>query len=224
LVVAAVFAALLLLIGYVGGLALDALGLISFNNDAPLWVAALVGGVALGIGLLLGRNVYRLTPQTHELYTEHLRDALADLRRLSAGELPDFTLRDYVENGLFQPAHRLLTTRGRDRGDVRFSILHPDENEPPREFTMSAEGSPYPAYGHSMEGRQAFRISIDESFSGWAFRTGRTQMSNDLKNDERWTPHPSARKGREYESIVLSRAAEKCTSFGKRKVHQRAAR
>jgi len=202
LLVAVVFTVLLWATVYIGGRVLDAIGLISFDNAVPIWVAALAGGVALVIGLLLGRNIYRHTPQTHELYTEHLRDALGDLRRLASGGLPGFSLRDYIENGLFQPAHRLLTTRGRDRGDVRFSILHPDAKDPPQEFTMSDDEEVYPAYGHSMDARNAFRIGIDDSFSAHAYRTGRTHVSNNLRNDERWKPHPSARGGREYESIV----------------------
>jgi GAF domain-containing protein len=202
LLLAPIIAALVWLIGYLGGLALDALGLVSFDNTVPLWVAAIGAGAALLLGLFLGRRTYTFTSQTNELYTEHLRDALRDLRRLTAGELPDFQIRDYVESGLFQPAHRLLTTRGRDRGDVRFSILHPDENDGSTLRMCGDKEGPYPALGHSMEGRQEFSIGIDGSFSGLTYRTGKPQYSNKLSEDDRWEPHPMAKKGREYESII----------------------
>lgn len=198
--VALVAAALLWVLGYVAGRLLDAIGLIDFTNVVPIWLAALGGGVMLLVGLLLGRRAAGRRPETRQLYTEHLRDALEDLRRLTAGELPSFQIRDYVENGLFQPAFRLLT-RGRDRGDVRFSILHPDDDDP-AVLTMQGSEGLYPALGHSMEARQEFRIPIDDSFSGLTYRTGRLHDSNRLSEDERWRPHPRARPGREYESIV----------------------
>jgi hypothetical protein len=170
LLIAVVFAALLWVLGQVGGRLVDALGLIDFRNSVPIWAAALVGGMLLALGTLLGRRRYLLAPQAHELYTQHLRDALADLRKLTAGELPDFSLRDYIENGLFQPAHKLLTTRGRNRGEVRFSILHPDPDDR-KDFVMSEKNTLYPALGHSMEGRQALQ-------DGDRRLTGRTRLSN----------------------------------------------
>jgi putative methionine-R-sulfoxide reductase with GAF domain len=189
-------AALFLLIAWLVGRLLDSLGVIEWRNEVPLWLAALLAGLSLAAGILLARWTHAAIPQAHELYAEHLRDALADLRRLVAGEMPDFSLRDYIENGLFQPAH------GRDRGEVRFSVLHPSDADPDV-FVMSDEDvGLYPALGHSMEGRHAFSIRIDDSFSGLAFRTGKTQVSNDLTSDDRWKPHVRARPGREYEAMV----------------------
>ena len=201
LVVGLVTAALIAALAYGARKGLDAIGVAEPGGDVPIWIAAIAGGVALIAGLWIGRRVSLLAPQSFELYAEHLRDALTDLRRLAAGELANFSLRDYAEAGIFQPAHRLLTTRGRKRGDVRFSVLHRDPDEPDT-FTMSRSDDMYPAFGHSMEARQEFRMKIDESFAGIAFRTGRPQVSNDLKQDDRWKPHPKARRGREYESII----------------------
>jgi hypothetical protein len=201
LIVGLVGAALFFIGIYLTGRLLDLIGILNWRNQISVWLAALIAGLALSAGLFLGRRALVSSPQTYELYAEHLRDALADLRRLSDGELANFSLRDYAENGLFEPAYRLLTTRGRERGDVRFSVLHPSPDDPDT-FVMSHGGQLAPALGHSMEGRQEFRLAIDDSFAGLAYRTRRVQMSNDLPNDERWHPHIRARPGREYESMV----------------------
>jgi GAF domain-containing protein len=183
------------------GRGLDALGLIDFGNDVPLWLAALAIVFALLAGIFVGRRSYTSAPQTYELYAEHLRDALADLRRVKEDELETFSLRDYVENGIFQGAHRLLTTHGRARGDVRFSILHPSKDDPDV-FVMSEDGVLFPALGHSIEARQEFSIRIDDSFVGQAYRSAKTAVSNDVQHDSRWKAHPRARPGREYGSLV----------------------
>jgi hypothetical protein len=48
----------------------------------------------------------------YDTYVEHVRDALSDLRKAILGELPGFSLRDFVEVGIFQPAHLLLARSG----------------------------------------------------------------------------------------------------------------
>jgi hypothetical protein len=42
----------------------------------------------------------------YETYAEHLRDALRDLRRVVANELPSFSTRDFIEAGIFEPRTR----------------------------------------------------------------------------------------------------------------------
>jgi GAF domain len=201
LVVGLVLAGILYVLSYGLGRGLDALGLIDFGNEAPLWLTALAVAFALLIGGLFGRRSYTSAPQAYELYAEHLRDALADLRRFKDDELENFSLRDYVENGIFQGAHRLLTTHGRPRGDVRFSILHPRDDDA-ETFVMSTEDELFPALGHSLEARKEFTIPIDESFVGLAYRSGKVHVSSDVQNDVRWKAHPRARPGREYASLV----------------------
>jgi hypothetical protein len=196
---------------YGGGRGLQALGLIDFRSTVPVWIAALVGGVTLGAGLWLGarkgsrsdllrERISDLEGQAEELgsyaaYAEHLRDALADLRKLLAGEMPAFSARDFVEVGLFVPAQRFLT-RSQARGEVRFSVLHQDGSD----FVMAGELGLHPALGHSLEGRQQFRMPITESFSMHAFQRGKVFASGRLSDDGRFTPNPKA--ARPYESIV----------------------
>ena len=196
---------------YAAGALLAVADLVDFDSSVPVWLAAVVAGLALALGLLLGAHkgakVDVLTERisdlevaaeelaTYQTYAEHLRDALADLRKALAGELPDFSLRDFVEDGLFDPAQRLLV-RSHDRGEIRFSILHKDGDD----FVMAGADDPYPALGHSLEKRQQFRIPAVESFSLHAYQHGKVFASGKLSEDDRFTPHPKAT--RPYESIV----------------------
>ena len=196
---------------YGGGKALAALDIIDFKSAVSVWLTALIAGAMLALGLFLGARkgagVQRLEDQisnlqdradelgAYEIYGEHLRDALADLRKALSGELPAFSLRDFIEGGLFVPAQRFLD-RARPRGEIRLSILHPDGDD----FVMTGPGGLHPAFGHSLEGRQRFRMPIDESFSMHAFHRGKVFASGKLSDDERFTPHHRAQ--RPYESIV----------------------
>jgi hypothetical protein len=119
------------------------------------WVAAVVAsatflaGVALGTAMSavderekLDAKIRELESRTGELgayetYAEHLRDALQELRQVVARELPSFSTRDFIETGIFEPAHALLQRDHRDeaRGDVRFSILRPRGDD----FVMADE-------------------------------------------------------------------------------------
>ena len=65
---------------------------------------------------------------------------------------------------------------------------------------MGVEEGLFPALGHTPEGRGKFRMPIDESFSGLAFRQRKVFASGKLSEDERFKPHPKAK--RPYESIV----------------------
>ena len=196
---------------------LELVNVVDFNGSLPIWVASLIGGSALGLGLLLGRGttrrlqdrvgslnaeVDRLQARTSELgayetYSEHVRDAIADLRRVISGDLPSFSVRDFIEKGLFEPAQRLLIREG-TRGDVRFSVQHVDGEY----FVMGDEGGTFAALGHSLEARQKFRLPVAGSFAELPLRKGRVYASGNLSKDDRFTRHPRARPGREYESIV----------------------
>ena len=117
--------------------------------------------------------------------------------------------RDFIEVGIFEPAHRLLRRDhlGADRGDLRFSILVADGED----FVMADDSGLLPAHGHRSESRQKFRLPIKDSFAGVAFNSGRVQSSNDLHTDQRFMPHPKASSSREYQSMVsvpLWRAGE----------------
>jgi hypothetical protein len=184
---------------YVGRLLLGLLGLVEATASVPLWVAAvLLGLVGAGSLALAGRLGARTQDvEAYDTYAEHIRDALSDLRRVVGGELPGFSLRDFAENGLFQPAQRLLGRNGR-RGDLRFSVLHPSGDQ----FVMANDRTLFPALGHSLEGRQAFQLPMAGSFSSLAYQHGRVFASNHLTADDRYEPHPQARPGRGYESII----------------------
>jgi hypothetical protein len=110
------------------------------DDRLQAWIAALIASATLLVGLILGTaidtaddhdaldaKISELESRTGELgayetFAEHLRDALRDLRQVLAKELPNFSTRDFVETGVFAPAHALLQHdhRNRTRGDVRF--------------------------------------------------------------------------------------------------------
>jgi hypothetical protein len=131
--------------------------------------------------------------QTAERYAEHVSDALDTLEKILTGRLSAVALGDFVNEGLLEPAHALLMQTG-DRGDVRFSILKPDEDE--KEFKMPV------AHGHDMDSRRRFGLKIPGSFAGLAYSSGEVKWSNNLEDDNRFEPHPHARPGRAYNSIV----------------------
>lgn len=185
------------------------------QTRVKLWVAAvaLIGGLLIGALIVrptraagtadtqelddLRRRATELRP--YDTYVEHVRDALGDLRKAIRGELPSFSLRDFIEAGIFAPAH-LLLTRDHARGDVRFSILHPDaEGE---NFVMANDKGLFPAFGHRVESRQKFQLPIAGSFSQLAFGRNRICWSGALSEDDRFEPHELAGEGRAYESIV----------------------
>jgi GAF domain-containing protein len=188
------------------------------DDRLQAWIATLIASAALLVGLILGTaidtadeqealgaKISELESRTGELgayetYAEHLRDALRDLRQVLARELPNFSTRDFVETGVFAPAHALLQHdhRNRTRGDVRFSILRQEGND----FVMTDGDELAPALGHQAESRQRFRLPIRGSFAGIALDHARVQWSNDLDRDTRFHPHPKASPERGYRSIV----------------------
>jgi hypothetical protein len=191
------------------------------DEKIPVWVAVLSGGVGICAGIIRGASGDRqpvgeeavkklsvLEAQVailgaYDTYAVHVRDALGDLRKVLAEELPSFSLRDFIETGIFEPAHVLLQGDhgGVSRGDVRFSILHPSEDNS-EDFVMAEADDLFPAHGHRAESREKFRLPIKGSFAGVAFQSGKVQASNRLSGDDRYSRHPRADADRKYESMV----------------------
>jgi hypothetical protein len=171
------------------------------SDHVPVWVAVLAGGLGLIGGIIAGAygEGTRSFPDTYAL---HVRDALADLRRVFAAELEHFSLRDFIETGIFEPAHLLLQRNpaGDSRGDIRFSVLHPDASG--KDFVMADESGLFPAHGHRAESRDRFSLPIQGSFAGIAYQSGKVQASNHRSADDRFSRHPRSASDREYESMV----------------------
>lgn len=164
-----------------------------FDAAVPLWVLA---GTVLFLApsaFAIGRVFGRAAPENLELYfAEHIREALETLQKALAGEIPGVTFRGWIERGVLHPARHWLAQRPGE--DVRLMIIEPDDAE--KEFRLEHEA------GHSVEAREKFRLEIAGSFAGFAYASGNTQWSNDVSSDSRWSPHPHARPGREYGSLV----------------------
>ena len=192
------------------------------HSHVPVWalLAALAVGLVAGAGLVhilsqedrsaldelaeLQKEAAELQP--YPTYANHLRDALDLLRKVAMGELPSFSLRDFVEAGVFQPAHVLLT-KGATRGDVRFSILHVDGDK----FYMSKGGELLPALGHRPQSRgrrsacrsrarsRSSRMSETKSsgrgISLMTIGSSGTITQRLVESTSRWCPYPSWYKG-----------------------------
>jgi hypothetical protein len=102
--------AIALLVTVVATIAATPIVALLTQDKLRAWTAALIAAAALLVGLLLGatvraagdsegldKKIRELESRTGELgayetYAEHLRDALRDLRRVVANELPSFRL------------------------------------------------------------------------------------------------------------------------------------
>ena len=156
------------------------------------WIAIAVGLLVLATFYRLGAaSVRRTLPVDVDQYVEHVTDAIETMQKVASGTIPPIEVREFVQEGVFEPAHTILSQRG--RGDVRFSVLEPVEDT----FKSMAH-----ALGHSVESRRAFTLKIIGSFAGLTYADGVARYSNDTGNDDRFTPHPQARPGREYASII----------------------
>jgi GAF domain-containing protein len=135
-------------------------------------------------------SVRRALPVDVDRYVEHVTDAIETMQKVASGTIPSIAAREFVQEGIFEPAHTILSQRG--RGDVRLSVLDPVGDI----FEMAL------ALGHSVESRRVFELKINGSFAGMTYGDGVARYSNDTANDDRFTPHPEARPGREYASII----------------------
>ena len=168
-----------------------------------VWLEIVAGVALLVAGVIIGwkRAPVGVDPNA-ERYAEQASGALGTLQKVMLGTIAPVSIRDFVQEGLFEPAHAILAND--IRGDVRFSVLVPDGEE----FVMRH------ALGHDVESRREFRLQIHKSFAGLAFNEREIKWSDDTKSDSRFTPHPKARPGREYESIVAAPLWEGNDVFG----------
>jgi GAF domain-containing protein len=123
-------------------------------------------------------------------YADHVTNMLYAFQRVREGMLGDITVREWIEDGILEPARDLLKTRQTE--DVRLSILMPDGDELVMLF----------AAGHTLESKKNFRLKLDESYSYWAFKKDTIYWSGDLATDQNFTRHPKATPEREYNSII----------------------
>lgn len=181
--IAAVFVAALFAVG--GGL----VGIL--DAPVPLWVVLLLAVCA--VGAFLAGRIVRTRENLEALYVDHLREVLDTLQMVVAGEIPEVTARDFIEQGILAPARQWLAV-GKDE-DVRLSILAPDPRDP-RLFSMVF------AAGHTLGARKQFQLPIQQSFAGFAYVSGEMKWTNDVESDSRWKRHPHAREDREYGSLA----------------------
>jgi hypothetical protein len=172
----------------------------------PTWLIAVALGVALAViaiqGLRLrarGGHVAGMTNIAFQIdteraitaaYAEHLREILYTFQRVLSDQIPGVTVREWIEDGILEPARDLIRSRQID--DVRLSILMPEGED----FVMGF------AAGHTLDSKRNFRLPIDESFSKWSYRNDLIVWSGDLVNDDRFTRHPKASPNRDYNSII----------------------
>lgn len=160
------------------------------NTKVPLWLVALAAGLAIIATMLLTGRANAGKARLYAYYAEHLRECLETFQKVLAGAIPGVNVADYIERGVLGPARQWLARR-RDE-DVRLSIIVPAGES----FKMLFEA------GHSLEARENFHLPLEGSFAGRAFVSGKTEWSNDVEKDSRWSRHPQARAHRRYGSLV----------------------
>jgi hypothetical protein len=179
---------------------------LSDELSIPMWLAAVAAGGVASLVLIQGlrlrerggdvegiANVAFEIEQARAItqaYSEHLMEILYAFRRVINGDIPGVTVKEWVEDGILEPARDLI--RARHAEDIRLSILVPDGDD----FVMAF------AAGHTLDSKRNFRLAIDESFSKWAYRNDLIVWSGDLHNDDRFTPHSRATPARDYNSII----------------------
>lgn len=176
-------------------IALGALNAAEVLSTMPLaaWIGVALVAPLIALAYRRGRaSAAASVPPDVSRYVEHTTDAIDTLQLVRTGEIEPIAVGAFIQEGIFEPAHTILSQG--DRGDVRFSILDPDGDE----FTMPL------ALGHSVDSRRRFRLKIAGSFGGMTYADGKPRVSNDTRHDDRFSPHPKARPGREYRSIVAA--------------------
>jgi hypothetical protein len=174
----------------------------------PTWLVAVIVGVVVAVVAIQGLRLRERRGDVEGIlaaavgieqvrawtaaYAEHLTEILYAFQRVLGGQIPGVTTREWVEDGILQPARDLL--RARQTEDVRLSILAP--NEAGDEFVMEF------AAGHTLDSKRNFRLPIAFSFSGGAYKDNLILWSGDLASDERYTRHPKATPDRDYNSMI----------------------
>lgn len=172
----------------------------------PTWIVAVAAAAFAGVIAFMGfrllerrGHVEGVTHVAFDIeqqrrmtvaYAESLISILYAYRRVLSGGFGDVTVKEWIEDGVLEPARDLIRTRQSE--DVRLSILLPDGDE----FIMAF------AAGHTLESKTNFRLAIGDSFSKWAYRNKEIVWSGDLETDDRFTRHPKATPLRDYDSII----------------------
>lgn len=179
---------------------------LSDDIAVPTWAVAVAAGVVLAIiaiqGLRLRERSGDVVGMTNlaidiegmramtEAYAEHLTQILYSCQRVLGGEIPGVTVKEWIEDGILEPARDLIRTRQTE--DVRLSILVPDGTD----FIMAF------AAGHTLDSKTNFRLPIEASFSKWAYLNSLIVWSGDLASDERFIRHPKSTPERGYGSMI----------------------
>ncbi len=179
---------------------------LSDELSVPMWLVAIVAGGVLAVTVIQGLRLHErgghvagmatIAMQIEQAramtaaYAEHLTEILYTFQRVLNGDIPGVTVKEWMEDGILEPARELIRTRQID--DVRLSILVPDGED----FVMAFSA------GHTLESKTNFRLAIDSSFSQGAYRNNLIVWSGDLTSDERFTRHPKATRERDYNSII----------------------
>jgi GAF domain-containing protein len=179
---------------------------VSGEVGVPTWAVAVGGGLVLAVlaiqglrlrerrshvqgALFVAREIEQMRAMT-AAYADHLISILYAFQRVLTGDIPGVSVKEWIEDGILEPARDLLKTRQDE--DVRLSILMPRNGH----FVMAF------AAGHTLESKTKFCLPIEESFSRWAYQTNTIYWSGDLPNDDRFIRHPKATRERDYNSII----------------------
>ncbi len=181
------------LIWVTGALAI-ALGLAIWKGGSvPAWLLLVPIALTVLLAALIARQLHARKVDNESLakelgrsreYSRHLQDSLDDLQRVMGGDV-DVDISDYVEQGVLEPARRILTEKPAE--NVRLSVLLPSMVSPDR-WSM-----PWAA-GHSLTGKSKYDQPIADTLARHAYQSGEAQIWEDTEGQTefRQNPHASA--------------------------------
>lgn len=178
------------------------------GGSVPAWLLLIPIALTVVLAVLGARQLHARKVDNESLarefgrsreYSRHLQVSLDELQRVISGDV-DVAISDYIEQGVLEPARRILTEKPAE--NVRLSVLLPSMDSPDR-WSM-----PWAA-GHSLAGKSKYDQPIEATLARHAYESGEAQNWEDTEGQTefRQNPHASA-PTRSMVSIPIREGAE----------------
>jgi len=170
--------------------------------QVPAWTLAAMALVAIALMYttkrVAGREAHELRPKLdgtedeldrHDSYGRNICSVLDTFQKIVAKDIK-MSMSDFIEQGILLPGRDVMQENGCS-SDLRMSILIPSDDH----FLMVW------ASGHSVEAKQKYRVSIDQTIAKVAYEKKAIQVWDNAPNEERgFVKNPKATRG--FKSMV----------------------
>jgi GAF domain-containing protein len=177
---------------YVGIFFLVALGLLIYQGGSvAAWLLLVPIALLILVAVLAARRLHAQSVDNDSLtkelsrsgeYSGLLQNSLDALQRVISGDV-DIDIPNYLEQGVLEPARRILTEKPAE--NVRLSVLLPSPDAPDR-WSM-----PWSA-GHSVIGKAKYDQRIADTLARHAFESGEPQDWKDTSKQTEFRQNPQA--------------------------------